>query len=190
MFYFILSILFICQVYILIKIKSFSKSKKESDDTIQRYKGVTILATIPKKISYEDVEPDWEIFYKFMKNIKLEDWKAKVTEDSLRIGSDCCWVINIISHDQKSSMTGRLRDYGDGVFLSNCNIRSGGDSLVVSKEDKIASDIILFLWDYVIKHYENENQELVNSYQSSIDKISSQLKTLNRTDKLNDILKT
>jgi hypothetical protein len=186
MLYFILLILLISQVYTLIKIASYSKSKKESDDTIQRYKGVTILAKIPQKISYKDVEPNWQTFYNFMKNIKLENWKAEVTEGPPRID----WVINIISHDKKSSMTGRLRDYGDGdgVFLSNCNIRAGGTSLVVSREDKIASDIILFLWDYVIKHYENENQELINTYQSSIDRINSQLKTLNRTTKLNNIL--
>jgi hypothetical protein len=188
MFYFILFILVISQIYTLISVISLSKVKKRSEEVIEKYKGVTTLAKIPERVYYKDVEPDWKTFYDFMENIKLEGWKADVTEDSLRVGSDSCWVVNIISHDQKSSMTCRLRDYGDGVFLSNCNIRAGGTSLSVSREDKIASDIILFFWDYIIKHYEDENQESRNSYKSSIDKINDQLKTLNRTKRLNNIL--
>jgi len=188
MLYFILLLLFVGQVYSITKIVSFSKVKKKSEDIIERYKGVTTLAKIPERVYYKDVEPDWKTFYDFMENIKLEGWKADVTEDSLRVGSDCCWVVNIISHDQKSSMTCRLRDYGDGVFLSNCNIRAGGTSLSVIREDKIATDIILFFWDYIIKHYEDENQESRNSYKSSIDKINAELKTLNRSKRLNNIL--
>ena len=188
MLYFILSLLLISQIWSIAKIISFSKKKKESEDIVKRYQGVTTLAKIPEKVSYKDIEPDWQTFYNFMENIKLEGWKAEVTEDQLKVRDDSCWVINIISHDQKSSMSGRLRDYGDGVFLSSCNIRAGGTSLVVSKEDKISSDIILFLWNYVIKHYENENQELINSYQSSIDRINAELKTLNRSKRLNNIL--
>lgn len=188
MLYFILFILVISQIYTLISVISLSKVKKRSEEVIEKYKGVTTLAKIPEKVSYKDVESDWKTFYNFMENIKLEDWKAEITEDRLRIDRDSCWVINIISHDQKSSMTGRLRDYGDGIFLSNCNIRAGGTSLSVGREDKIASDIILFFWDYVIKHYETQNQEIRVSYQSSIDRINAELKTLNRSNRLNNIL--
>jgi len=181
-------ILFILQAYSLARIISMHNIKVESEKVIERYKGVTALKKIPEKVSYRDVEPDWKTFYNFMENIKLEDWKAEVEEDRLRIDRDSCWVINIISHDQKSSMSGRLRDYGDGIFLSNCNIRAGGTSLSIGREDKIASDVILFFWDYVIKHYESQNQEIRSSYQSSIDKINAELKTLNRSNRLNNIL--
>jgi hypothetical protein len=182
-------ILFGLQSYTLYRIVSINKIKKESEEILEKYKGVTILSKIPKRISYKDIESDWKTFYNFMENIKLEDWKYEVTEDVLRIDRDSCWVVNIISHDQKSSMTGRLRDYGDGVFLSNCNISAGSTSLIVSREDEIASDVILFLWDYVIKHYEYQNNDLRNSYQSSIDMINSQLKTLNRSKRLTNVLK-
>ena len=188
MFYFILFILVISQIYTLISVISLSKVKKRSKEIIERYQGVTTLEKIPERIYYEDVEPDWNTFYNFMENIKLENWKAEVTEESHRIGSDSCWVVNLISHDQSSSMSIRTRDYGDGVFLASCNIRAGGTSLAIAKEDKIATDIILFAWDYVIEHYENQNIETINSYQSSIDKINAQLKTLNRTKRLNNIL--
>lgn len=184
MLYFILLLLLATQVWSVHKIISFDKVKRTSEDLIERYKGVTTLVKIPERVFYKDVEPDWKIFYDFMENIKLEGWKAEVTE----VSSDSCWVVNIISHDQKSSMTCRLRDYGDGVFLSSCYIRAGDTSLSASREDKIASDIILFFWDYIIKHYENENQETRNSYKSSIDRINAELKTLNRSKRLNHIL--
>lgn len=188
MFYFILLLLIISQIYTLTKIISYSKSKKESDTVIERYKGVTTLAKIPERIYYKDVEPDWQTFYNFMENIKLEGWKADVTEDSMKVSSSAGYVINLISHDQSSSMYVRLRDYGNGVFLATCNIRGGGAGLSVSKEDKIATDIILFIWDYVVKHYEDENNESISSYKDSINRINDQLKTLNRSKRLNNIL--
>lgn len=189
MFYFILLLLIISQIYTLTKIISYSKSKKESDSVIEKYKGVTTLAKIPERIYYKDVEPDWQTFYNFMENIKLEGWKADVTQDSMRVSSDSCWIVSLISHDQNSSMTARLRDYGDGVFLASCNIRGGGGaSLSVSREDKIANDIILFIWDYVVKHYEDENKESILLYKDVISQINAQLKTLNRSKRLNNIL--
>ena len=188
MFYFILLILIISQIYTLTKIISYSKSKKESESVIEKYKGVTTLAKIPERIYYKDVEPDWQTFYNFMENINLEGWRADVTEDSMRVGGDACYVVNLISHDQNSSMSVRLRDYGDGMFLATCNIRGGGTSLSVSREDKIATDIILFIWDYVIKYHEDQNNESISSYKDSINRINDQLKTLNRSKRLNNIL--
>ena len=188
MLYFILFILFTLQAYTLSRIISFHKIRDKSEEVIKRYDGVITLEKIPNKISYSDVEPDWKTFYDFMENIKLEGWKAEVTEDPHRIDRDSCWVVNLVSHDEKSSMSVRLRDYGDGIFLSSCNIRAGGTSLSVSKEDKIATDIILFMWDYIIEHYENINKESIDSYKSSISRISAELKTLNRSQRLNNIL--
>lgn len=189
MLYFILSLLIVSQIYTLTKIISYSKSKKESETVIEKYKGVTTLAKIPERIYYKDIEPDWQTFYNFMENIKLEGWKADVIQDSMRVSSDACYVVNLISHDQSSSMSVRLRDYGDGVFLASCNIRGGGGtSLSVSREDKIATDIILFIWDYVVKHYEDENKESILLYKDIINKINAQLKTLNRSKRLNNIL--
>ncbi len=184
----LLGLVIFSQCLMWVRVESFSKNNKSSKEIIEKYDGVTTLAKIPEKVSYKDVEPDWKTFYDFMENVKLEGWKAEVTEDSIRTGRDSCWVVNIISHDQKSSMGGRLRDYGDGVFLASCVIRAGGTSLSVSKEDKVASDIILFFWDYIIKYYEERNINDTLYYKQTIEKINSQLKTLNRTQRLNNIL--
>ena len=187
MLYFILFILFAIQAYTLVRIISFNKIKEKSEEIIKKYDRVTTLEKIPERIYYKDIEPDWKTFYDFMENIKLEGWKAELTEE-LRIDKNSCWIVNLTSHDQKSSMSVILRDYGDGIFLSRCNITAGGTSLVASKEDKIATDIILFTWDYIIQHYKNINQESIDSYKSSISRISVELKTLNRSQRLNNIL--
>ena len=71
MFYFILFILVISQIYTLISVISLSKVKKRSEEVIEKYKGVTTLAKIPERIYYKDVEPDWNTFYNFMENKDL-----------------------------------------------------------------------------------------------------------------------
>ena len=61
-------------------------------------------------------------------------------------------------------------------------------SISIGNESKIANDVIIFLWDYIIEYHQNENEESRIYYQSTIDDISSRLKTLRRSEKLNNIL--
>lgn len=183
MLYFILSLLVIIQFFTLIKVISFREKEKK---IIERYKDATLVAKIPKQVNYNDIDPKYDTFYNFMENIKLENWQSEL--DVKQSGIDGCWDVELTSHDDNSKMRVRLRDYGDGVFLSNCTIRAGGASLSVGKEDAIAKDIILFTWDYVIEYYEMRNKGLEYSFKDSIDRINSQLKTLNRSKRLNNIL--
>lgn len=182
MLYFILSLLVVVQFFTLIKVISFREKEKK----IELYKDATLVAKIPKKVTYNDIDPNYDTFYNFMENIKLENWTPDF--DVQKSGLDGCWDVELKSHDGNSTMRVRLRDYGDGVFLSTCSIRAGGTSLSVGKEDAIAKDIILFTWDYVIEYYEMINKGLEYSFKDSIDRINSQLKTLNRSKRLNNIL--
>ena len=136
-------------------------------------------------MKYENVEPDCQTFYNFIENIKLEKWKAKIAED---FSWGKSWTVTIESHDGKSNIRGKIRKYDDDsdVELSWCVIVSGDESLTAP--DPIKSDIILFLWDYIIEYYDNNNLEITESYKRSISNINSSLKTLNRTKKLNNIL--
>ncbi len=186
MLYFILSILVIIQVFTLIKVISFREKEKKSEEIIQRYKDATLVAKIPKHVNYKDIDPNYDTFYNFMENVKLENWQSDL--DVQKSGIDGCWDVELTSPDDKSKMKVRLRDYGDGIFLSTCTIRAGGASLSIGKEDAIAKDIILFTWDYVIEYYEMRNKELEYSFKDSIERINSQLKTLNRSKRLNNIL--
>jgi len=189
MLYFILSILIIIQLFTLLKVISFREKEKKSEDLIEKYKDVTLIAKIPKDVTYYDIEPNYDTFYNFMENIKLEDWKAEVSEE--RSVYKSTWDIKIKSHDGKSKMSVRLRDYddGDGVFLSTCTITAGDASLSINKEDAIAKDVILFTWNYIIEYYDNKSKEYEAYWKENIDKINNQLKTFNRSKRLNDILK-
>ena len=53
---------------------------------------------------------------------------------------------------------------------------------------KIKDDVLSFIWSYIHEYHENENEETRNHYQSVIDDISSKLKTLRRSERLNNIL--
>jgi hypothetical protein len=77
------------------------------------------------------------------------------------------------------------------MYLSNFNISNTGfgGTISIDNESKISNDVIVFLWDYIIEYHQNENEETKNYYQATIDDISSKLKTLRRSEKLNNILK-
>jgi hypothetical protein len=86
-----------------------------------------------------------------------------------------------------------VRDSGE-MYLSAFSILNGergythSGSISIDDKSKIANDIIIFLWDYIIEYHQNENEETRIYYQSTIDDISSKLKTLRRSEKLNNIL--
>ena len=80
----------------------------------------------------------------------------------------------------------------DGLipYLSIFTIQNvGNGSISVDRDSKIKNDIVTFLWDYIIEYYENENESKRLYIQSTIDNISSKLKSLRRSEKLNEILK-
>ncbi len=183
----LLGLVIFSQCLMWVRLESFAKNNKKSKEIIERYQGVTTLAKIPKEVKYSDVEKDYSTFYNFMKNIKLEDWKSEINEENYTSDSRS-WRVILTSHDGLSTMNTKLRDYGDGVFLVSCGIRAGGVSLICKKDDDISNDIIIFIWDYIIKYYEERNLSSVEYYKQTIEKINSQLKTLNRTQRLNNIL--
>jgi len=73
------------------------------------------------------------------------------------------------------------------IFLS-FYINTDGCSIRIDTESPIKNDIIIFLWDYILEYHENKRAESKVYYESGIEKISSNLKTLNRSRKLEEIL--
>ena len=96
----------------------------------------------------------------------------------------------VISTISKISPSSRSASERSGIYLANFTIINSvvGGRISVDNESKISNDVIIFLWDYIIEYHQNENEETRKHYQSTIDDISSKLKTLRRSEKLNNIL--
>jgi hypothetical protein len=127
-----------------------------------------------------------------MESAKLENWKVEVEADISHHSKT--WTINFESNTG-IRIRSRVRDSGE-IYLSAFTVLVGergfththSGSISIDNESKIANDVIIFLWDYIIEYHQNENEESRIYYQSTIDDISSKLKTLRRSEKLNNIL--
>jgi hypothetical protein len=158
------------------KIKPIIKPKTEG----------IILKVIPDKPTYENLDPKHKLVYDIMESVKLENWKVEVEADISHHSKS--WTINFES-PTGIHIRSRVRDSSQ-IYLSGFTIiNSGiGGRISVDNESKISNDVIIFLWDYIIEYHQNENEETRKYYQSTIDAISSKLKTLRRSEKLNNIL--
>jgi len=159
------------------KIKPFIKPKPEG----------IVLKVIPDKPTYESLDPSHKLVYDVMKSTKLENWKVEVEAD-ISIGGKT-WQVNFES-PTGIIIRSRVRDRSGEIYLANfVIINSGiGGNISISNESKISNDVIIFIWDYIIEYHQNENEEIRLYYQSAIDDISTKLKTLRRSEKLNNIL--
>jgi hypothetical protein len=165
------------------KIKPIIKPKPEG----------IILKAIPDKPTYESLDPKNKLVYDVMESAKLENWKVKVEADISYHSKN--WTLNFES-PTGIRIRSRVRDSSGVMYLSSFTVLNGnGDrgfghsgSISIDNESKISNDVIIFLWDYIIEYHQNENEESRIYYQSTIDDISSKLKTLRRSEKLNNIL--
>lgn len=159
-------------------------------------KNAVILKNIPNRISYEDCDLDCKTIYDVMESIKLENWKVIVVP-SINY-NDSSYEINFDSNDKKISVRSRLRletnmsgynPYLISFFIitENGSI-STCDNPRINKDSKISTDVLIFLWDYIIEYHNNKNKESKLAYQNTINDISKKLKTLNRSRKLIEIL--
>jgi len=164
------------------KIKPIVKPKNE----------VIILKVIPDKPTYESLDPENKLVYDIMKSAKLESWKVEVEAEISYHSKN--WTLKFES-PTGIRIRSRVRDSGE-IYLSAFTVLVGErgftnthiGSISIDNESKIANDVIIFLWDYIIEYHQNENEESRIYYQSTIDDISSKLKTLRRSEKLNNIL--
>jgi hypothetical protein len=161
------------------KIKPVVKTKPEG----------IVLKPIPAGPTYESVDPEYKLVYDVMKSVKLENWKVEIEEDLSY--SSKHWVLKIESPNG-ILIRSRLRNLNDEMNLASFYITrfQGGSINMKSFDSKITNDVIIFLWDYVIEFHENKNEEDKAYYQRTIDEISSKLKTLRRSEKLNNILES
>ena len=158
------------------KIKPIFKPKPEG----------IILKVIPDKPTYESLDPKHKLVYDVIESVKLENWKVEVEPDISYHSKT--WQVKFES-PTGIRIRSRLRDNGQ-MYLSSFSILNTGigGTISIDNDSKISNDVIIFLWDYIIEYHQNENEETRNYYQSIIDDISSKLKTLRRSERLNNIL--
>jgi len=62
----------------------------------------------------------------------------------------------------------RIRTTNDGeVNLPFIRLRTNGANLSIDNDSPIRNDIILFFWDYIIKHEEKLNKNRITSYKKT-----------------------
>lgn len=151
--------------------------------------GGIMLKVIPDKPTYELLDPKNRLVYDVMESVKLENWTVKVEADISYHSKT--WQVNFES-PTGIRIRSRLRDslLNNQIYLSNFSILNTGIGGTISIDDqsKSSNDVVIFLWDYIIEYHQNENEETRNYYQSIIDDISSKMKTLRRSERLNNIL--
>lgn len=179
MLYFLLTILLISQVvsfYLIFnKIKPIIKSKQEG----------IFLKEIPNRPTYEDLDKDHKLVYDVMESAKLENWKLEITPDISYSSSS--WEVNFESQTG-IRIRSRMRKRESWLYLSSFRVYVDKGSISIDNGSKIENDVLSFLWDYIVKYHENENENERIYYQDTIDDISSKLKTLKRSERLNNIL--
>lgn len=179
MLYFLLTILLTSQVvsfYLIFnKIKPIIKSKQEG----------ILLKVIPDKPTYEDLDPENKLVYDVIESAKLEKWKVEITPD-ISYSSES-WEVNFESQTG-IRIRSRIRNRDKNLYLISFTIFINSGSISIHDDSKIKDDVLSFLWVHILEYHQNENEETRNYYQSVIDDISSKLKTLRRSEKLNNIL--
>jgi len=148
-----------------------------------------VLKPIPKEYNYEEIDPDHNTVYDVLKSIKLEEWKPEIDEE-FSIGNSKDYSVKFQSHDSKVRVRSRMCFYNDSdndMYFS-FYINSKDISIKIDEKSIIRDDIILFLWDYIIEYHENKRSVSKTYYDNGIKNITSNLKALNRSKKLNSIL--
>lgn len=190
MIYALITLLVISQMvmfYLLYDIYAARKLEKKYKDIPN---GSIILEPIPKRLEYQNVEPDHKTMYDVIESAISENWKCEVTVESPSVVM--CWRLDIVSNDGSVKILARVRDWDDNeLHIGNFIVKSNNTSISISSDNRnktIENDIKVFCWKYIVDHYKAENEDVRKRYISAIEDISSNLKALNRSRRLNDIL--
>lgn len=182
---------FIITLLVISQIVSFFLIFKRLKPKVIKPKEI-VLKPIPKEVEYEDVDPNNDLIYEVLETIKLEDWNLEKDFDVLGSGS---WKFTFTSKDGRILVRARITQYTKEMRLSMFHVSGSkglvsikSDPLIFPKKSKITNDIILFLWDYLIEHYDDKNKLDKQRIETSIESIRDSLKTLKRSKRLNDIL--
>lgn len=177
--------------FLAFKWENISKRVKELEG--KKPKGF-MLKQIPRKPILKDVDPNNKILIDILESVKLEEWNYEVKEEP-SYSSGANYTINWENPSKNIHIRSRLRMTENSntkkfePYLSNFFVSSQDGSLSFGDSDDFTKNqIIIFIWDYIIKYHEEQNSLTKKSYTDSIKAISDKLVTLNRDRKLNSII--
>lgn len=174
---------------IISQIVSFYFIFKKTPFIIKKKADGIVLKDIPEKPTYETVEPNHDVIFDVLETIKLENWNLDFDKD-FRIG-DYVYELVFTSNDGKTTVRSRFRyDVYDNEIggYSSFWIAGPNGTISLDKDSPVMNDVILFMWDYVIEHEKNSNQEELNKIKNAIKGIKKSLVALRREEQLKDLL--
>lgn len=149
-----------------------------------------VLKPISKELEYTDLDPNYNTVYDVLKSIKMEGWELDFEQELSINGND--YSIRFKSHDESVRVRSRLCFYdgfsSDDSMYFTFYINTDNCSIKIDNKSPIKNDIIIFLWDYILEFHEGKKAESKTYYEKGIEEISSKLKALNRSRKLDKIL--
>ena len=180
--------IYIVSVLVIMQIISFYLIFKKINPIIikQKVKGI-VLKPIPKVAKIEDGDGANELIRDIMKTIVLEDWNVDIKytyDDRYEI---------FIRSNSNITIKCAIRLYSNVPYLSIFRIiyAESGDinrySVSISGESGIANEVISFMWDFIVKYHEDNNETMISSFNRNISGIGSKLKAVNRDKKLKDL---
>jgi len=179
---------FIITILIISQIVTFFIIYKRLKPKLIKQEGI-VLKPLPKELTYNELDPDFNTVYDVLESIKIEGWQLEFEEEFSISGKS--YSLNFQSHDSLVRVRSKIRTYDnkqDRDIYSMFYLITDGCSISIDNESPIKNDIVLFMWDYILEYHEGKKQESKEYYEDGIDKITSSLKTLNRSKKLNQIL--
>lgn len=149
----------------------------------EKVKGI-VLSPMPKDVSIENVGGTNELVRDLMKTVLIEGWDVTIKKDYKAYGVEMKSNNNITIYSRI-----RVDDYFKPDLDSFRVVSSGGGyhTLNIYGKSSISNEILAFLWDFIIKDKEKENELINKKYNTSVNGIRSKLKTVNRDNKLNDL---
>ncbi len=153
----------------------------------------TIVGKIPEQLTISDVDDDYSVIRDVLESIRLEDWVFDIKQER-SILSASTYDIEFINPQGNTKVKTRfyIHESNDRNKHQTADI---GFFLILTDEHKLAYDkepirneIILFIWEYIVNYHKDLNQERKKSYIESIKHIKSNLTTLNRVRKLDQII--
>ena len=178
-------------IFLVSRIFTLSKSgiiKELKEDNI-------VLPTVREVPNFNVIDPNFNLLKDVIESAELEQWQSIVKRD--HNGYD----ILLLNSEKTLSISSRIRVYDESMsvfgpikiaWFQIKKMNGNSQEFVVSYTDDDLSVkylVLPFIWNYVLKYHQKIYDETISYYNTAMNSIQKELKTLNRDKYLDDILK-